>query len=334
MTWIIFVVSATVIVIAGIKLTQHGDQIAELTGLGRLWIGTVLMAAATSLPEVFTDVSAALLDAPDLAVGDLFGSSLANMLILGIIDQAHRKQRIWQQAAFGHILVASLAMALTGLAGLFILLRANVVHGGVGIDSVLLLTIYVLGMRLVFRQENARHSEREREKVVESEAAPDLLRDTHAGLRRAGIGFGVAALVLLVAAPLLASSAKGIAEQTGISTTYMGTSLVAIATSLPELVTSFAAVRLGAFDLAVGNLFGSNAFNMAVLFFVDVAYQKGPLLSVVSPMHVMAALWGILLMNIGLMGIIYRAEKRFFLIEPDSFLMIVGYVIGMWLLFR
>jgi cation:H+ antiporter len=108
---------------------------------------------------------------------------------------------------------------------------------------------------------------------------------------------------------------------------------VAIATSLPELVTSFAAVRLGAFDLAVGNLFGSNAFNMAVLFFVDVAYQKGPLLSVVSPMHAMAALWGILLMNIGLMGIIYRAEKRFFLIEPDSFLMIVGYVIGMWLLF-
>lgn len=334
MTWIIFVVSATVIVIAGIKLTQHGDQIAELTGLGRLWIGTVLMAAATSLPEVFTDVSAALLDAPDLAVGDLFGSSLANMLILGIVDQVHRQKRVWQQEALEHTLAAALAMALTGLAGFFILIKAGVAHGGVGLDTLLLFTIYVLGMRVVYRQEGAQRRQKERERVVEAKVEEDRDKLRLSGIRRAGVGFGIAALGLLAAAPILAVSAKGIAEQTGISASFIGTSLVAISTSLPELVTTFAAVRLGAFDLAVGNLFGSNAFNMAALFIVDIAYRQGPLLSAVNHSHAMTALWGILLMNIGLMGIIYRAEKRFFLIEPDSFLMIVGYAIGMWLLFR
>jgi cation:H+ antiporter len=84
----------------------------------------------------------------------------------------------------------------------------------------------------------------------------------------------------------------------------------------------------------VGNLFGSNAFNMCVLFFTDIAYRQGALLSAVSSTHIVTAFLGILLMNIGLMGIIYRAEKRFVLIEPDSLLMIVGYGLGMWVVFR
>lgn len=103
---------------------------------------------------------------------------------------------------------------------------------------------------------------------------------------------------------------------------------------MPELVTAVAAVRLGAFDLAVGNLFGSNAFNMAAFLFADLAYREGGLLVSVSSAHALTALWSILMMNIGLMGIIYRAEKRFMLIEPDSLLMIVSYVLGLWLLFR
>jgi cation:H+ antiporter len=96
---------------------------------------------------------------------------------------------------------------------------------------------------------------------------------------------------------------------------------------------SIATVCLGAFDLAVGNLFGSNAFNMAAFFFADTVYRGGALLNSVSPTHALTALWSILMMNIGLMGIIYRAEKRFMLTEPDSLLMIVAYVLGLRLLF-
>jgi cation:H+ antiporter len=331
MAWLMFAGSAAVIVVAGTRLSRYGDRIAELTGLGRLWIGTVLLASATSLPEVFTTVSAGLLDAPDLAAGDLFGAGMSNMLTLGLIDQLHRSKRVWQQAAFEHTLVAALAMVLTGLAAFFILFRANLEHAGLGLGSLLLLLLYVLGMRLVFRQEDVKRRQREQEVLAEAE---DGRLRTRAALRKAMLGFAVAALALLVAAPLLAGSAKEIAARTGITTMFIGTSLVAITTSLPELVTCLAAVRLGAFDLAVGNLFGSNAFNMAAFAFADLAYREGPLLSAVSPAHVLTALWSILLMNLGLMGIIYRVEKRYFLIEPDSFVMIFGYFLGLWLLFR
>ncbi|MBI4002788.1 MAG: sodium:calcium antiporter [Nitrospira defluvii] len=333
-SWIMLLLSGAMIVIAGTRLSRYGDQLAELTGLGRLWVGVVLMAAATSLPEVLTTVSAGWMNAPDLAAGDLFGAGLANMFTLGLIDLLHRDRRVWEQTAFEHTLVASLAMILTGLAAFFVLLRSDIGHGGIGAGSVLLLLVYIFGMRVVFRQEDVKRRQRAQHILAEAEvdslAGGAVRRD---GLRRAAIGFGAATLALIIAAPLLAKSAKDIADQSGISTTFVGTCLVAVVTTLPELVTSLAAVRLGAFDLAVGNLFGSNAFNMAAFFFADLAYGGGPLLSAIEPAHALTALWGILMMNVGLMGIVYRVEKRYVLIEPDSLVMILGYVLGLWLLF-
>ena len=92
--WAGFLASAAVIVYAGTKLSRYGDQIATLTGLGGLWIGVVLMAAATSLPEIFTTVSAGWLNTPDLAAGNLFGAGMSNMLTLGLIDLLHRQKRV------------------------------------------------------------------------------------------------------------------------------------------------------------------------------------------------------------------------------------------------
>ncbi len=333
--WVSFFASAAVIVFAGTMLSRYGDRIATVTGLGGLWIGVVLMAAATSLPEVVTTVSAGFLGVPDLAAGDLFGAGMTNMLTLGLIDLMHRQKRVWQQAAFEHALSAGLAMFLTGLAGFLVLSGLDVAHGGVGLGSLLLLLFYVFGMRLVFRQEAVKRRQREQEAVLEAHAAEE---STHAGkrqaLRRASFGFGAAAVAILAAAPFLADAANDIAEQTGITATFIGTSLLGITTSLPELVTAVAAVRLGAFDLAVGNLFGSNAFNMAAFFFVDLADRSGPVFTSVSDAHAMTALWSILLMSTALMGIIYRVEKRYMLLEPDSFAIILGYCLGLWLLFR
>jgi cation:H+ antiporter len=84
--WLVFAVTATAIVLVGARLSRHGDQIAELTGLSRLWIGAVLMAGAMSLPEVFTTISVGWMDAPDLAAGNLFGAGMSNMVTLGLID--------------------------------------------------------------------------------------------------------------------------------------------------------------------------------------------------------------------------------------------------------
>ncbi|MBI3245150.1 MAG: hypothetical protein HYZ50_01440 [Deltaproteobacteria bacterium] len=122
MPWLVFLLSAAAIIVAGTKLSLYGDRIAEHSGLGRVWIGSVLLAGATSLPEILTDINAALLEAPDLAVGDLFGSNMANMCILGIVDLLSRRRQVASQVAHAHALSAALAMMLTSLAALFLVL--------------------------------------------------------------------------------------------------------------------------------------------------------------------------------------------------------------------
>ncbi len=128
-------------------------------------------------------------------------------------------------------------------------------------------------------------------------------------LRKAILGFGISVLVILVAAPFVAESAGRLAKLTGWGGTFVGTTLVALSTSLPELVTTLAAVRMGAFDLALGNIFGSNSFNMVLLLAVDLAYPE-PLLASVSATHAVTSLSTILITCVAVMGQLYHAERR------------------------
>jgi cation:H+ antiporter len=141
-------------------------------------------------------------------------------------------------------------------------------------------------------------------------------------LRGAILGYLLSAGAIFVAAPFLARSADQLAEQTGLGGTFVGTTLVALSTSLPEVVTTLAAVRQGAFDLAIGNIFGSNVFNMAILAVVDL-FQAGPLFTAVSPSHAVTAAWVILITAVAVLGLLYQAEKRYWLLEPDASLIIV-----------
>jgi cation:H+ antiporter len=317
-----FIGAGLVVVMAGTALARYGDEIAEATKLGRLWIGSVLLAGATSLPELTTDISAVRLGAVDLAVGDLFGSSMANMLILALIDLLPPRRRVLQQATLDHALAAALAISVNALAAVFILVRPDFAFlGWIAPGSVLLLFTYVAGTRAIYR-----HVTREVAGVASVAPAPG--QDTpKSSLRRALLGFGVAAAVVLIAAPAFAWGAKGIAEMTGLGNTFMGTWLVGLSTSLPELVASLAAVRMGAFDMAVGNLFGSNAFNMAIFFALDLS-QEGSIFARVDPNHTVSALFGVVLMSLGLGAIVYRAKRRFAMLEPDSLLVLVAYLMG------
>jgi cation:H+ antiporter len=152
-------------------------------------------------------------------------------------------------------------------------------------------------------------------------------------LRRAIAGFAIASLVVLIAAPLFALSAKSLAELTGLAQSFVGTWLVGFATSLPELVTSLAAVRMGAYDLAVGNLFGSNAVNMVMFLPLDLAQEGRPFLATVSSVHVLSALVAIVLMAIGLATIVYRSKNRVAGLEPSSAVMLLVYLFGVGLVY-
>jgi cation:H+ antiporter len=146
-------------------------------------------------------------------------------------------------------------------------------------------------------------------------------------VRRASLVFAGAAVLVLVAAPVMARTAQGLAEATGIAESFVGVTLLAAATSLPEVVTSVAAVRIGAYALAVGNLFGSNALNATVVLFADAAYTPGPILAAVSPQQLVAGLGAIVLMAIATGGIVHGARLRFERGEPDAILLLLTYVV-------
>ena len=333
---VIFLASATVVVLAGTRLARHGDVIAARTQLGGLWVGSLFLAAATSLPELVTDIAAIRLGAPDLAAGDLFGSSMANMLILAVVNLLPRGGDLFQHAALDHVLYAALAISLSCVAAIFILVPTPATMLGVGPGSAVIFVAYLLASRAIFRHTTIA---RRTGQVIEMSGtpgeatAPPLGSERTRELRRAIAGFAVAAVVILAAAPVLAHSAERIAVLSGLGSTLVGTWLVGLTTSLPELVTSLAAVRLRSYDLAVGNLFGSNALNMTMFLPLDLASTEGPLLAIVQPAHVLTAMVGVVLMAVALAALVYRARGRLTLLEPSSAIIVLGYLLGLGLLF-
>ena len=147
------------------------------------------------------------------------------------------------------------------------------------------------------------------------------------------VGFAAASLVILVVAPVFAASAQALADITGLATSLIGTWLVGLATSLPELVTSLAAVRLKAYDLAVGNLFGSNAVNMLMFLPLDIAQPGGSIFAAIHPVHALTAVIGIVLMALGHAAIVLRATGHGKLLEPSGALMMAIYAAGLWLIY-
>lgn len=308
-----FMGSALVVIIAGIFLTISADTIAVRTKLGKLLVGGVLLAGATSLPELFVDISAIKAGMPDLAVGDLLGSSIFNLLILATADLLHRgKTSFFTPTAGKHALSASLSIVLTGIVILGILMREKSALSFVGVGAPLwvMALAYAGGIRLVYADQRYRF--KEFKEMIEEEP-PRLSLGKAIGL------FLICAITLGVVAPVLAESAGEIARITGLGKTFVGSTLLALSTSLPELVSTMTAVRRGSMDLAIGNIFGSNTFNMLLLIPLDFVFE-GSLLGSVSMEHALTGLAIILATSVTTMGQLYQVEPRRPFIEPDALL--------------
>lgn len=323
MVWIKFAITAVLIVLAATQLAKYGDIIAVRTRLGGMFIGVLLLAGATSLPEVLTSISSLNQNAPNLAAGNLLGSNTFNMLLLAVIDIVNRNQRLLRKAALKHALTGSLAVFMIGLVVFFMIADIKVKIGWVGIDSLLIIAAYVVAIRLV--QGNTTH-------VLQPNISPDIPVGT-ASLRRGIIGFLLAAGALVVVTPIMVQSANEITVITGLGATFIGTTLVALVTSLPELVTTLAAIKIGADDMAIGNLFGSNMFNMFAIGFTDVFFTQGRFLAAIDPSFLLIGVVGLLMTGMGLIGNLAKPEKRIWFIEVDALALIVVYFTSLWLLY-
>ncbi|MEX1173276.1 MAG: hypothetical protein WEG56_11780 [Chloroflexota bacterium] len=320
----VFAVASGIVVVAGVVLAREGDTIAERSGLGGLVVGMLLLAGATSLPEIATDVSAALAGAPDLAIGDLFGSSMANMAILAVVDLIYRG-RVWTRVGLGQARVASISIALTSVVVLAILVPPGIAIGWVGIESMAIVAAYIAAIAWIRRSRKTGRREHDGSGEIIAPTGWGETSGAHQSYRAVLVRFVAAAGVVLVTAPVLALSAKGIADESGVGETFIGTLLLAATTSLPELVASITAVRIGAHDLAVGNLFGSNAFNMVAVFAADLAYTPGPILAAVVPAQIVAGVGAILLMAMAVTAVIHGTETRIARLEPDAVALLVVY---------
>jgi cation:H+ antiporter len=167
--WLEFIVCATLIVAAAVVLSRYSDVLAEKTGLGRAWIGAILLAGVTSLPELASGVSAVVwLKAPNLAAGSILGSCLFNLVLLALMDLAYQPGSILAQAQEGHILSAGLGVLLLGAVAAGALLGPNLNGWGIfGVSAVSLAIVglYFVGARLIARFEQRRLAE-----VLEREA--------------------------------------------------------------------------------------------------------------------------------------------------------------------
>jgi len=321
-----FLVSGAAVGVAGIRLARYGDTIAARTGLGGLWVGAILLAAATSLPEITTDLHAVLQGTPSLAVGDLFGSTMANMMILAVGDLLTRHTRMLARVTINQALVGALGILLTVIAALGIFVGGGGATFGIGWATLTIGVVYIAGMRLLHRNRP--------EPPFRTEAEVVAARRRAGELRMAFIGFGVTALVILVAARFLASSAATLAEALGVSQGFIGLVLLAVTTSAPEAVVSAAAIRNGSYDLAVGNLLGSSCFNMMVLLPLDLVEGGGPILATVEPSLIIGALFGVLMTALVLLDVLNKSERRLWGVEPGPVATILAYGAGLYLVYR
>ncbi len=305
MVWIKFTICLAVIVVAGTKLSKYGDLIAHKTGLGRVWIGVVLLATITSLPELATGISSvSIIGKPDLTLGDLFGSNLLNLAIIALIDVFYTRGPVLHFLGTGIVLTTVLSTMLIATVAMFLYTAQNVSSLGImnylGLYSIIFLCLYLLAQYMIFRFQRAQQGQATDNESVTTD---------HEGiaLKKISVFFTIAALATIGAGTWLGFIGNEISEVTGLKSGFVGTLFLAICTSAPEIVVAISAVRIGAVDMAVGNVVGSNLFNMGVIIFIDdLLYKAGPIFSYASMGHINTALFAVLMSCVVIIGLIFR----------------------------
>ncbi|MEO1265471.1 MAG: sodium:calcium antiporter [Pseudomonadota bacterium] len=305
---LVFAAAGAVIVLAGTYMAKVSDELADRTGMGEAVFGALMLGAATSLPGVVASVSAALADQPSLAVSNAVGGIAAQTTFLVIADAVYRRANLehaaaevtnlWQSA--GLILLLALALGAS--------LAPPVTFLSIHPVTIVLFGCYLVlattGMRL-------RHqpSWSPDETALTHPDEPDDEIEASGSVASLALRFVGLAVALGVAGHFIAWSASAIAISFGISQTVAGVLLTSVVTSLPELVTTIAAVRLGALQLAVGGIVGGNTFDVLFLAFADAGYRSGSVYHAAADRDVLMIAAPLVMATIMLLGLIARDRR-------------------------
>jgi cation:H+ antiporter len=334
LVWLKFAASLVIILFAGTKLARYGDALAEKTRLGQIWIGLLLLAFITSVPELSTGIGAVTLVtdkelAPDLAIGTIMGSCIFNLLIVAWLDLMHRRKPVLSEASPNHMISALMGIILIGLAALSIFGGENIsglALGWLGVPSIVVIIVYLIGVRWTLR------SAREMQ-TVSPQASQEQYRDV--GMREVWIKFVLAGGAVIGSGIWLALIGEEIADTTNLGASFVGTLFLAVSTSMPELALTTAAMRIGAVDMAVADVVGANMINIAKIFIIDIFYTDGSILSAVSKSQITTAIVAIGMSLVVLIGLRFRQRRKtFFVISWYGVVLIALYVYGAYALYN
>lgn len=321
MVWIKLLACCIIILLAGTRLARYGDAISERTGLGGMWIGLVLIALVTSMPEMVTGISsAALVGKPDMALGNFWGSCIFNISILAILDIMSRKKPVLSMASTRNILPAAMGIALISFAGLVILIGGTVTSLSIGwlaISSIVIFAAYLFGIRQMFTYDK-RHPEPQCEEPAQYAHL--------SGLQIYG-SFILAALAIIGGGIWLSLIGDEISVTYNLNASFVGSLFLAIGTSLPELVVAITALRMGCIDLAVGDILGANMLNNANIFITDIFYSRGPVLAEVSTRNLFTAGAVIIMTLLVIAGLKFKIKRKTFgIISWNTLLILMLYL--------
>lgn len=329
----IFLGAAAVVWLAGTRLAYYADAISDRTKVSKAFLGLILLGVATSLPEIVTTITGALLDNAALVAGNLFGGVALQITILAIVDMIAIRRALTfftpQPVLLfqGVMLLLLLSVALAGAAA-----GDPLSIAGFGLTPVLLVAGYIAtinwsrpgGDRLPrWRATNAPAKEdAAAQRAQESSGYQDYSN------RRLFTAAALSGLVILAAGWALAQTGDALSQQTGLGSSFVGVALVAGSTSLPELSTALAAVRQGNHEMAVSNILGTNCLEVALFFLADAAYRGGPILAATDDSAVFAATIGMVVTCIYLIGLLERRNQTWLRMGYDSVAVLVAYSAG------
>ncbi len=330
MIWLYFILVAAVIIWAGSKLSVYADVLADKFNLSHSTVGILLVSMVTTLPEISTTLGAVVkVGDPNLALGNNLGSFLFNLSIIAICDLVFRKGDILQQASRGNIKHAALSMLLLGvmLTSLMLPIKVSISGHRFGLGSIGVIVMYLI---IFFKTHHDGGSE---DVLAEDRSQSEMTK------AKAIFGFSMSAVVVIAMGILLAIIGDKLAQTyTFMSGSFVGTLFLAIATSLPELTVGISSVRMGAYDLMMGNIMGANMLNVLVIGLADLVYGKEALQipDNLTTGQLFTGVVGIIATCVVMIGIARKKkdDQKKVLISLESALLFVLHLGCMLILFR
>ncbi len=323
---LIFVLCAGVVWFSGARLAYLADTLADRYMLAKSLVGLLLLSLATSLPEVATTLSAAVSQAQNLVLNNLFGGIALQTAILALADFWARGAITNYPRKANHALEATLLVLLLSITLVITSMDETVSFFQIGPGSVFIAMMYAGAIWLLRRYDGS--SDWVPVDLPDPEEHPFLAVPSDDTTSNKGliIQTVAACFAILVFGLLLVMFAERIADQSGLGTGFIGVTLLAGATSLPELTTSITAARMGAYTMAISNIFGSNLIMLVLVFPADILYRGGPILQGTSQTVSLALSFGIVVTAIYLVGLIVRRKPRIGMLGLDSLLVIVAFL--------